>query len=91
MIKNQVMHRNLRCCAAYLATRMDRLQKVAWGTGKQLPDHLSENLSESEKLFFKTYVEALDSYSEETAVNQVPLDLTVDLMPPKELFIYVRC
>ena len=24
-------------------------------------------------------------------MNQVPLDLTIDLMPPKDLFIEVRC
>ena len=56
-----------------------------------MPDHLQENLSEHEKKFFKSYVDELDKYADETGINSVPLDLTVDLMPPKELFIEVRC
>lgn len=56
-----------------------------------MPGHLNENLSEAERLYFKQYVGALDEYSQEIKINQQPLDLTVDLMPPKELFIEVRC
>jgi len=50
------MNRNLRCCAAYLGTRLDRLGRVAWQSGKVLPGHLSTNLSEAERAYFKQYV-----------------------------------
>ena len=33
----------------------------------------------------------MDQLAQEYAVNGVPLDLTVDMTPPKELFIEVRC
>jgi hypothetical protein len=36
-------------------------------------------------------LQALDELSKEYAIGATPLDLTVDLTPPKELFIEVRC
>lgn len=42
---------------------MDRLSKVAWQSGKTLPDHLNENLSQTERFFYKNYLQALDQLS----------------------------
>lgn len=36
-------------------------------------------------------MESLDFLASENAIGGEPLDLTVDLAPPKELFIEVRC
>lgn len=44
-----------------------------------------------ERNFYKAYLASVDDLASEYGVNGVPLDLTVDLTPPKELFIEVRC
>lgn len=46
-------------------------------------------MSPSEVQYFESYCEQLDSYVGEYS-NFCNLDLTVDLTPPKELFIEVR-
>lgn len=45
----------------------------------------------AERNFYKAYLASMDQLAQEYAVNGVPLDLTVDMTPPKELFIEVRC
>ena len=80
----------MRCSLAYLSTRLDRIQKVAWGSGKSIPAHIAENLSPAEINYFDSYVEALDTYNKEYAPFCSGIDLTVDLTPPKELYIEVR-
>ena len=89
MAAKVAMERNVRCSLAYMSTRLDRLHKVAWESGKQMPDHIGQNLSPSELKYFETYCAELDSYTNEYA-NFTNLDLTVDLTPPKDLFIEVR-
>ena len=54
-----------------------------------MPGHIGQNLSPSELKYFETYCAELDSYTNEYA-NFTNLDLTVDLTPPKDLFIEVR-
>ena len=68
------------------ATRLDRVQRIAWESGKILPQHIGENMSPSEHKYFEDYIEALDTYNK----SSCGMDLTVDLNPPKELFIEVR-
>ena len=46
-------------------------------------------MTPSEVKYFEKYCEQLDAYTGEYA-NFCNLDLTVDLTPPKELFIEVR-
>ena len=83
------MERNVRCSLAYLSTRLDRLHRVAWESGKRMPAHIGQNLTSSELNYFESYCEQLDNYTSQYA-NFCNLDLTVDLTPPKELFIEVR-
>ena len=90
LFKNQAMKRNVRCGLAYMSTRLDRLHRVAWESGKAMPKHIADNLSPSEMKYYDSYVEAIDSYNKEYAQFCSGIDLTVDLTPPKELYIEVR-
>ena len=45
MVANQNMQRNIRCCLAYHNTRLTRVERLAWETGKHVPDHLLEKIS----------------------------------------------
>ena len=74
----EAMERNVRCSLAYMSTRLDRLHRVAWESGKRMPPHIGQNLTPSEVKYFETYCEQLDSYTNEYA-NFCNLDLTVDL------------
>lgn len=67
---------------------------MAWESGKHIPDHILEKLSESETRYFKDYIENLDTYNKSIS-NMLGsdcsnIDLTVDLNPPKELYVEVR-
>ena len=59
-------------------------------SGKALPDHINENLSQSERFYYKEYLSAIDQINQDYSIGSAALDLTVDLTPPKELFIEVR-
>ncbi len=74
----------------YRSTRLDRLNRIAWMSGKTLPDHINENLSQSERSYYKEYLSAIDQLNQDYSVGSSSLDLTVDLTPPKELYIEVR-
>ena len=94
MVSNQSMHRNIRCLLAYLNTRLTRVERLAWESGKHMPDHLGEKLSHAEMEYFKFYSDNIDSYNK--AVSNMfsndsnNIDLTVDFNPPKDLFLEVR-
>ena len=54
-----------------------------------MPEHIKDNLSVAEINYYQKYLLAIDSYNKRLSeVNNI--DLTVDLSPPKELFIEVR-
>lgn len=74
----------------YRSTRLDRLNRIAWMSGKTLPDHINENMSQSERSYYKEYLSAIDQLNQDYSVGSSSLDLTVDLTPPKELYIEVR-
>ena len=88
------MHRNIRCLLAYLNTRLTRVERLAWESGKHIPDHLQEKLSPAELDYFKTYLENIDNYNKAVsnmfANDSNNIDLTVDFNPPKDLFLEVR-
>ena len=88
------MDRNIRCVLAYHETRLKRVERLAWETGKHVPDHMMEKISPAEIEYFKTYLENLETYNK-TVSNMFSsdsnnIDLTVDFNPPKDLFIEVR-
>ena len=72
----------------YRNTRLDRLHRLAWESGKSLPEHIKEKLSPGEVTYYQSYLEAIDAYNK--ALGCAGIDLTVDMTPPKELFIEVR-
>jgi GINS complex subunit 1 len=41
-------------------------------------------------VYYKTYLSAIDQLNSDYSIGSTALDLTVDLTPPKELFIEVR-
>ena len=71
------------------STRLDRLHRVAWESSKQMPPHIAQNLTPGEMKYFETYCAQLDAYTNDFS-TYCNLDLTVDLTPPKDLFIEVR-
>ena len=88
------MDRNIRCMLAYHANRLTRIERLAWESGKHIPDHLLEKLSDAEVQYFKTYLENLDNYNKQISNmfghDSNHMDLTVDFNPPKDLFIEIR-
>ena len=50
---SQNMDRNIRCALAYLNTRLLRVERLAWESGKQVPDHAIEKMSAAEMQYFK--------------------------------------
>ena len=98
VVDKQVIDRNLRCVLAYLYNspnlmyrnaRADRLHRLAWEGGKAMPEHIKDNLSVAEINYYQKYLMAVDNYNKHLSeVNNI--DLTVDLSPPKDLFIEVR-
>ena len=79
--KFKLVHRN---------ARVDRLHRLAWESGKSLPEHIKEKLCPAEVTYYQTYIEAIDEYNRSVGGGAFALDLTVDMTPPKELFIEVR-
>mmetsp|Transcript_31882 Transcript_31882/g.95980 ORF Transcript_31882/g.95980 Transcript_31882/m.95980 type:complete len:192 (-) Transcript_31882:85-660(-) len=86
MIQYEAILRNKRCVLAYLMERVKRLQMLRWDVGAVLPHELKESLSLQETDFFLQYSRGLNAYT-----SNVGIDLTTDLIPPKDLYIEVRC
>ncbi|KAF8026759.1 hypothetical protein BT93_F3284 [Corymbia citriodora subsp. variegata] len=71
--------------ALFRYNRADVVRSLRWKLGRVLPNELVTKLSNSEKEYFKGYSAALDAY-----MNEMNLDLTVDMVPPKDPYIQVR-
>ena len=70
--------------------RADRLHRLAWESGKSMPEHIKEKLAPAEVSYYQKYLEAIDEYNKSLTMGALALDLTIDMTPPKELFIEVR-
>ena len=57
------MNRNIRCALAYLNARLCKVERFAWESGKHLPEHIMDKLSPSELIYFKKYLENIESYN----------------------------
>ena len=94
VVANQNRQRNIRCVLAYLSTRLTRVERLAWESGKHIPDHVMEKMSENELRYYKQYMENLEEYNKQISTlfgsENNNIDLTVDFHPPKDLFIEVR-
>ena len=54
------MNRNIRCSLAYLNTRLNKIDRFAWESGKYLPEHIIDKLSPAELNYFKAYLENIE-------------------------------
>ncbi|XP_057967139.1 uncharacterized protein LOC131157186 isoform X2 [Malania oleifera] len=77
--------RNKRCLMAYMYNRAEIIRSLRWKIGPVIPHEIQEKLSYSEEGYFKNHSAALESY-----MSELELDLTVDMVPPKDPYIQVR-
>jgi GINS complex subunit 1 len=77
--------RDKRCLMSYMYNRAQIIQSLRWKLGAVLPEEIQMKLSYSEKEYFKSYSEILGSH-----MSELDLDLTVDMIPPKDPYIKVR-
>ncbi|KAJ7951880.1 DNA replication complex GINS protein PSF1-like [Quillaja saponaria] len=85
LIHHLALVRNKRCLMAYVHNRAEVIQSLIWKVGPILPQQIEERLSHSEEEYFKKHSSALKSY-----MSRLELDLTVDMVPPKDPYIQVR-
>ena len=84
-VHGTALWRNKRCLLAYARYRADKVSQLRWETGTAIPEALRPNLSPLEVAYFNEYDKLLTDYQQE-----VELDLTADLTPPRNLLIEVR-
>lgn len=83
--RHTAIERNKRCLLAYLNSRMEKIRGMRWQFGAVLPEEIRLNLCEPELEFFSKYNRLLANY-----MSSVGTDMTLDLSPPKSLYIDVR-
>eukprot|EP00052_Salpingoeca_macrocollata_P014496 m.114018 g.114018 ORF g.114018 m.114018 type:complete len:194 (+) comp19338_c0_seq1:45-626(+) len=86
LVQFESIKRNKRCMLAYLKERMSRMQRLRWEAGAVLTPEWRDNLSAAEVGYFSEYNKLLNKYMQ----GFDPLELTMDLQPPKEPKIEVR-
>ncbi|KAK4876359.1 hypothetical protein RN001_012781 [Aquatica leii] len=84
------VQRNLRCLLAYHYNRVKCLRTMRWEFGSILPPDIKANLSSIETNWFSKYSSMLAKYMRSISEDG-GLNLTVDLNPPKALYIEVKC
>lgn len=89
ILKNAAVKRNLRCLLAYHYHRIRCLRTMRWEFGSILPADIKANMCTSENDWFTKYSTNLAKYMRSIGDNG--LNLTLDLKPPKNTFIEVRC
>ncbi|KAL3814055.1 hypothetical protein ACJIZ3_015323 [Penstemon smallii] len=77
--------RNKRCLMAYVYNRAEVIRSLGWMCDRVLPAEIEERLSSTEEEYFKNHAATLQSY-----MGGLDLDLTVDMVPPKDPYIKVR-
>ena len=89
-IRHAAIQRIKRCLLAYVYHRMNKIKSFRWSIGSILPEHLRNNLSNNELEFFSNYNQVLSSYMRSIGNNH-SLDLTSFMIPPKKLFVHIKC
>ena len=65
--------------------RLNKIRNLRWETGVVVPENIRQTILSSNELdYFSEYNEILNEYN-----SGLDLDLTADLIPPKDLFIEV--
>ncbi|XP_027343963.1 DNA replication complex GINS protein PSF1 [Abrus precatorius] len=85
LIHHLSLVRNKRCLMAYVYNRAEIMRSLLWKIGHVLPQEVEEKLCHSEEEYFKKHSAALKSY-----MSKLLVDLTVDMVPPKDPYIQVR-
>lgn len=85
VIHHLSLMRNKRCLMAYVYNRAEVIQILRWKVGPVLPQEIQGKLNYSEEEYFKNHSAALEAY-----MSELELDLTVDMVPPKDPYIQVR-
>ncbi|KAI4355723.1 hypothetical protein L6164_004470 [Bauhinia variegata] len=85
LIHHLSLVRNKRCLMAYMYNRAEIIRSLLWKIGPVLPLEIEEKLCHLEEEYFKKHSTALKSY-----MSKLELDLTVDMVPPKDPYIQVR-
>ncbi|KAA0193031.1 DNA replication complex GINS protein PSF1 [Fasciolopsis buskii] len=94
LVRHAVLERDKRCLVAYHHARLMYIKSLRWQFGTVLPKDVRQSLSEAEQAWFKTYCSALANFMQsETAERGGAggLDLTQSQLPPKSLYVEVRC
>ena len=89
-LRHASLERNKRCLLAYHYNRLMKLKGLRWEIGSVLPADLKLNLCEQEIQWFNNYNKNLAKYMR-TAAGSIGIDLTQNMVPPKSLYIEVRC
>ncbi|ERN12007.1 hypothetical protein AMTR_s00165p00046130, partial [Amborella trichopoda] len=77
--------RNKRCLMSYMYNRAEMIRSLRWKAGRVLPVEIQGKMTHSEEEYFKKHSAALESY-----MSAMDIDLTVDMVPPKDPYIQVR-
>lgn len=88
--RHAALQRNKRCLLAYLYERLRRIRNLRWDYGPVIPPDIKANLCEPEINYFNNYSKSLASYMMSIGDGE-GIDLTIDLKPPKALYVEVRC
>ncbi|BES94943.1 GINS complex subunit 1 (Psf1 homolog) [Nesidiocoris tenuis] len=88
--RTAALERNKRCLLAYQWNRLQTLKKMRWEFGSILPPEIKANMSETEVQWCTKYSKALANYMKNIG-GRNGLNLMLDMQPPKDLYIEVRC
>ena len=88
-LRHSCLERNQRCLLAYVYNRLTRIKEMRWEVGSVLPEEFRLSLCEEEIQWFQRYNRSLASYMR--SLGGGDLDLTQYTLPPKSLYIEVRC
>ncbi|XP_029175869.1 DNA replication complex GINS protein PSF1-like isoform X3 [Nylanderia fulva] len=93
--RHTALLRNKRCILAYLFHRIRRLRQMRWELGSILPTEITANLLNAEVQWFQNYNKSLATYMRSIGDDQsgemIGLNLTVNMSPPKMLYVEVKC
>lgn len=84
-VYDMTIQRNKRCLLTYVNHRAGAAKQLRWDLGTVLPPEYRSNMHAHETSFFSKYDKLLTNY-----ISDVGVDVTSDMMPPKELMVEIR-
>uniref|UniRef100_A0A914UW16 DNA replication complex GINS protein PSF1 n=1 Tax=Plectus sambesii TaxID=2011161 RepID=A0A914UW16_9BILA len=90
--RHAAIERTKRCMLAYIYHRQQRLKRYRWDYGGVLPSTIKVCLCEAEVRWFHEYCKNLADFQSGLGESgSCGVDLTVNMEPPKSLFVQVMC